>query len=657
MWRIINMKFFSQNKNAVLLIGFLGFLLYSNTLTHGFVLDDKIVITENQFTKQGVSGIRDIFTHDSMTGFFGKDKKLVAGGRYRPLSMAIHAIEWELFGETPSVYHFINVVCYAFTGILLFFVLLQFFPNNEKSIFGLAFIATAIFVAHPLHTEVVANVKSRDELLSILLALVSFGLVLKWLKSQKVGLLIVSALIFLLSLLSKESSVVFVGIVPLAIYTLMPKKTIKELVVATTPFFAMTLVYLAIRFMVIDSPNTEIAKELMNNPFLNASSSEQYATIFLTLIYYLKLSFFPHPLTHDYYPTQIPIVGWDDSLVLLSVFLHLALFGFGIVGLLKRNIWGFVILTYFGGLLLYSNLLFPIGTFMNERFLYVPTIAISVFFAWSLLKIKVTNISLGVVAVLLLLYSFKTVDRNFAWETDETLALTDIEVSSESAKCNMAAGLAKIDLSKEERREAKKKILLLDGVKYLQRSLEIYPSYFPPMILSGNAYSMLKDYKTAYSFYENCLKMNPGDNNTLQNLEYVAQEATADGQFEIAKDAMILYLKFREGDAGINEKLGELYGKNLQRPDLGLPFLLRANELNPNDDGIVQKIGVAYAVSGNNNEAINWFKKGVELDSMNARLYLNLGVAYQFQGELIKSQGYIDKAFELEPGLRNGQGE
>jgi|TARA_B110000879_G_scaffold19741_1_gene24196 tetratricopeptide (TPR) repeat protein len=651
------MKFFSQNKNAVLLIGFLGFLLYSNTLTHGFVLDDKIVITENQFTKQGVSGIRDIFTHDSMTGFFGKDKKLVAGGRYRPLSMAIHAIEWELYGESPSVYHFINVVCYAFTGILLFFVLLQFFPNNQKSIFGLAFIATAIFVAHPLHTEVVANVKSRDELLSILLALVSFGLVLKWLKSQKAGLLIVSALIFLFSLLSKESSVVFVGIVPLAIYTLMPKKTIKEVVVATTPFFAMTLVYLAIRFMVIDSPNTEIAKELMNNPFLNASSSEQYATIFLTLIYYLKLSFFPHPLTHDYYPTQIPIVGWDDSLVLLSVFLNLALFGFGIVGLLKRNIWGFVIFTYFGGLLLYSNLFFPIGTFMNERFLYVPTIAISVFLAWSLMKIKATNISLGVVAVLLLLYSFKTIDRNFAWETDETLALTDIEVSSESAKCNMAAGLAKIDLSKEERLEAKKKILLLDGVKYLQRSLEIYPSYFPPMILSGNAYSMLKDYKTAYSFYENCLKMNPGDNNTLQNLEYVAQEATADGQFEIAKDAMILYLKFREGDAGINEKLGELYGKNLQRPDLGLPFLLRANELNPNDDGVVQKIGVAYAISGNNNEAINWFKKGVELDSMNARLYLNLGVAYQFQGELIKSQGYIDKAFELEPSLRNGQGE
>ena len=650
------MSFLKQNKNAVLLIGTLSMLLYVNTLGHEFVLDDKIVITENQFTKQGVSGIKDIFTHDSMTGFFGKDKNLVAGGRYRPLSMAVHALEWELFGERPLAYHFINIFCYAFTGILLFFVLLQFFPNNEKSIYGLAFIATAIFVVHPLHTEVVANIKSRDELLSISLALLSFGLVLKWLKSQSASLLIVSAVIFLLSLLSKESSVVFVGIVPLAIYTLMPKSTIKEVVIATMPFFAMTLVYLAIRFAVIGAVNTEIASELMNNPFLNASSSEQFATIFLTLIYYLKLSFFPHPLTHDYYPTQIAIVGWDDSLVILSVIVHLALFGFGIFGLIKRNIWGFVIFTYFGGLLLYSNLLFPIGTFMNERFLYVPTIAISVLVAWSILKIKSAKVRLGVASVLVLLYSFKTVDRNFAWESDESLALTDIGVSSESAKCNMAAGIAKIDLSKEERSEAKKKILLLDGLKYLRRSLEIYPTYFPPMILSGNAYSMLKDYNTAYSFYENCLRMSPSDNNTLQNLEYVAQEATADGQFEIAKDAMLLYLKYKEGNAGVNEKLGELYGKNLQQPAAGLPYLIRANELNPNDDGIVQKIGVAYALSGNNNEAINWFEKGIVLDSMNARLYLNVGIAYQYEGYLIKAQEYIDKAFELEPELRNGQG-
>ena len=313
------MNFWKSHKNAILILSALAFVLYANTISHEFVLDDKIVITENQFTKQGFSGIGDIFSHDSMTGFFGKDKNLVAGGRYRPLSMAVHAIEWEIFGENPTMYHFINVLCYLLTGVLLFYVLLIFFPASSTVSAGIAFVSTTIFIAHPLHTEVVANIKSRDELMSILLAIAAFAGVLKWLQEKKSIWLVVSSVLFLLSLLSKESSVVFVGLVPLAIYTLMPKRSIKDAVMAALPFLLMTVVYLAIRFAVIGSAKTEIAKELMNNPFLNASSSEQYATIFLTLVYYLKLTFLPHPLTHDYYPTQIPIVEWDNGLVIVSV--------------------------------------------------------------------------------------------------------------------------------------------------------------------------------------------------------------------------------------------------------------------------------------------------------------------------------------------------
>ncbi|MEO6039843.1 MAG: hypothetical protein ABIQ93_15620, partial [Saprospiraceae bacterium] len=40
-------------------------LLYANTLTHGFVLDDSIVITDNMFTKQGLQGIPGIFSKDT----------------------------------------------------------------------------------------------------------------------------------------------------------------------------------------------------------------------------------------------------------------------------------------------------------------------------------------------------------------------------------------------------------------------------------------------------------------------------------------------------------------------------------------------------------------------------------------------------------------
>lgn len=649
------MSFFKVHKQAVLILALIALVLYANTLSHGFVLDDKIVITENQFTKQGLDGIGDIFSHDSMTGFFGKDKNLVAGGRYRPLSMAMHAMEWELFGNNPFMYHLLNVLLYVLSGLVLFYVLAQFFPIKDKSLLSIAVISTAIYIAHPLHTEVVANIKSRDEILSILLAFGAFAFVLKWLNTRKTVLLIASATVFLLSLLSKESSVVFVGIVPLAIYTLMPKRSIKDALLSVVPFFITTLVYLGIRFAVIGSAKTEIANELMNNPFLNASSSEQYATIFLTLLYYLKLSFFPHPLTHDYYPKQIPIVDWGDGLVLISVALHIVLLVIGIMGLRNRNIYGFAIFTYLGGLVLYSNLLFPIGTFMNERFLYVPTLAVAVLIAFLVIKQTKTKVAMAVSIAIVALYGFKTIDRNFVWESDATLALADIEVSSESAKCNMAAGLAKIDLAKEERSEVKKKVLLKEGIVFLKKSLEIYPTYFPPMILSGNAYSLLKDYKTAFEYYKNCLLLSPRHEHALQNLEYVAQEASTEDQFEIAKEALLLYLKHNEKNPSINEKLGELYGKNLQRPDLGLPYLLRANELNPNEDGIIQKIGVTHAISGNNEEAIKWFLKGIELDSANARLFLNVGVAYQYLGNMEEAQKYLNKAFELEPGLRNGQ--
>ena len=72
----------------------LVFLLYINTLGHDFVLDDGIVISENKFVKEGVRGIPDILSKDSFYGFFkkeGKDK-LVAGGRYRPMSMVMFIV-------------------------------------------------------------------------------------------------------------------------------------------------------------------------------------------------------------------------------------------------------------------------------------------------------------------------------------------------------------------------------------------------------------------------------------------------------------------------------------------------------------------------------------------------------------------------------------
>ena len=57
-------------------------LIYLNSLHGGYVLDDAIVISQNQYTQQGISGLPGIFSNDSFYGFFKADGKahLVGAG-------------------------------------------------------------------------------------------------------------------------------------------------------------------------------------------------------------------------------------------------------------------------------------------------------------------------------------------------------------------------------------------------------------------------------------------------------------------------------------------------------------------------------------------------------------------------------------------------
>ena len=174
--------FISSDKGLYGILFCLGFLIYANTWTHDYALDDSIVIVDNVFTSKGLSGIKDLFTSDTFYGFFnqsGKDN-LVQGGRYRPLSLATFALEVELFGMKPGVSHWINSLLYALLGLLVFSVLNRLFKDQRQGVV-IAFWSTLLFVVHPLHTEVVANIKGRDEILALGFALLALDSAIKYL--------------------------------------------------------------------------------------------------------------------------------------------------------------------------------------------------------------------------------------------------------------------------------------------------------------------------------------------------------------------------------------------------------------------------------------------------------------------------------------------
>lgn len=169
------------------LIGLAVFMLYWQTTGFDFVLDDKIVVTDNSFVQKGIQGIREIFWNDSMTGFLGEQPDLLAGGRYRPLSIVVFALIFQFAGLNPFWYHLANIVFYLISCLIVYRVLkVLFYKQKESQLFKLlVFLATILFAMHPVHTEAVANVKGLDEILAFLFGMMTFIFVFLYYDQKK----------------------------------------------------------------------------------------------------------------------------------------------------------------------------------------------------------------------------------------------------------------------------------------------------------------------------------------------------------------------------------------------------------------------------------------------------------------------------------------
>lgn len=216
-----------------------------NTISNKWALDNAIVIVENKLVQRGVAGIPDIFTHDFMYGSLGKKLDAVSGGRYRPLTPTIYAVFSEILGKPmlnekgeivkdakghplndlsesttfPNIMHLLNIILYGVLCYVLYHFLLLIFVNIKNGQLY-AFIATFIFTLHPLHTEVVANVRGSDEILALLFSISSALFFFKYINHQaqkQYCLVVLGCLCFFLGLLAKENTIMFIVIIPLTI--------------------------------------------------------------------------------------------------------------------------------------------------------------------------------------------------------------------------------------------------------------------------------------------------------------------------------------------------------------------------------------------------------------------------------------------------------
>jgi len=671
----------------------LVFALYGNTLNHFFVLDDAMVITHNRFTQQGFKGIPALLKYDSFAGTLMtiyndlevdidplNGNAIVAGGRYRPLSLVTFAMEIGFFGKECTymvgynflgnafLSHLVNVLMYLFTVCLLFLILNRLFPpsSTKKWYLSFPFLAALLFLAHPIHTEVVANIKGRDEILALMGSFSALWFSVNYIDSRKVYHLVLSGVCLFLGLLSKENAITFVGVIPVTLYYFV-NRTKKEIFITLIPLIIASALFLFIRSIITGPMDTAKVTNLLNNPFVDATQSETFATIFYTLLLYIKLLFFPHPLTYDYYPYHIEITNWSNPVVIFSLLFYIGMGIYAIYGLVKkRDIFSWSIWLYLMPLSVVSNLFFPIGAFMGERFVFFSSIGFAVLIGWLIytyIPTFVRNeritlyVSIAVLGIILCLYSIKTISRNAVWKDNFTLITTDVKTSKNSAKGNYEAGGAFLDKAVQPDDKNKIPEYCYEAEQYFNHAIKIYPIYVDAMVRLGDLHAMFSgDIAQSLHYYAMALQYNTLLNKktdritreilTMTNVLLDEKKITSTPEEILQSCDELLHVRPNMGEAYFVK--GVIYGKYLNKLDLALANLEKALSMDfTKTVRFYEYLGTAYGMSGDYPKALQYLLKAVEMGTEDRVTYLNLGVIYEKLGDKENARLYTSKGKEM----------
>jgi len=508
-----------KQDSRLLFLLILSIFIYFNTCFNEYALDDYLVISKNEYTQKGIEGIPDLVTKTSFYGFFKNNNEEVTL-RYRPLVMVSYAIECSLFKNRDVLLffsHFFNILLFALTSWVVYRLTSEFFFRKSPDT---AFLATLLFVIHPIHTESVANIKGRDELMSFLFAILAAYLFFRSLEDKRKGSYILSVICFAAGLFSKEGTIAFLAAIPCMLWFFSSLKP-QRWPVKMLPFALVAVIYVVIRYSVTGwshPPSTE----LLNNPFMGATAEQKAATILLSMGYYLKLLFIPHPLSYDYTFNEITLVTFGDYRVWLSLVLHSLLAGIAIYGVRDKSPVSFAVFFYIITIFLVTNILFNLGAFIGERLLYTPSFGFCVGAAYLMINLfsfvqkrmpaAANGIGLCFIGILTLSAAAKVVTRNAHWKNNFTLMTRDAMVSTESMKANDACAVTLIlETDKPGMTEEKKKELLHKAIYHDHKASEIMPSFTDIYLNLGVAYSRLENADSAEHYWNIARRQRPGD--------------------------------------------------------------------------------------------------------------------------------------------------
>lgn len=616
---------------TAIIIAICGGLLYSNTSEFNYNLDDFSVIVENEYTVKGSAAIGDIFSHGYRTGMNFEDNL------YRPLSKAMFAYEYEKSGGTPGLSHKVNIFIYSLLCGFIFLTLNRFYPKQ----YYLTLIASLLFAFHPIHTEVVANIKSRDEMLAMFFMIIALWFAKSYADSLKKRYIVVTGVAYFLALLSKESAITFVALLPVTLHFVSGLSISKNAVI-TAFILGVTATYLIIHQNIIGGIGLKQINIADNSMMITDNFIIQRMTAIEILGRYLKLLIFPHPLSCDYSFNTIPIV---DSIAnggfLLALALHAGALFLALKGWKEKKVYSYAIFFYLITISIVSNVFMLIGTNMAERLVFLPSLGfcllISYLIVWLTKSINFTPQKLTqvftdksfnwlIILPVIILFSAKTVSRNKDWENVKTLFDKDVKTVPESVHmlyyhANMMTNSDTLKVKTPEQL----KVIYATAEKELLHALKIHEVFPEVHSTLAKVYQNTNRYPEAIKHYKRRLEMNNTDPTVYNNF------GTCYGFIGNTDSAEINFKKAIElssncyADALVN---------------MATVYINRgAASLQQNDKASAVK---------NYNIAIDYSNQTLKCDWDRPLAYKYMGMAYQGLGDLEKSKKYFQQSEQLE---------
>jgi tetratricopeptide (TPR) repeat protein len=439
-------------------------LAFANSFGAGFVLDNKALILEDPRLRDATPQNLDLILQHTYWWPHGE------AGLYRPVTTLSYLFNYAVLGDgdRPAGYHWLNLILHAGNVLLVYLLASRLMRGFWPPAF-----AAALWAVHPTLTESVTNIVGRADLLSAAALVGGFLLYLRsteaagWRRvAWLAGLMAATAI----AVFAKESGVVLPGV--MALYELAfrrQRKTARGFLpgcLATLPPLAFML-YQRAQVLAAEPP---AVFPFLDNPIVGADFWTGRVTAIGVMARYLWLVIWPAKLSTDYSYSQIPrasgsVQDWLSWMAILGVVLIVLL-------LYRRNrtaffFAGFAFVTFLPA----SNLLFPIGTIMAERFLYLPSagllacLVLAVYAACG--RIGLQRAAPVVLCLAAMAFTVRTWARNADWRDDVTLARAAVQTCPRSFKAHKilaAALLASHSEIDAVVAQASQSVALLDGL-------------------------------------------------------------------------------------------------------------------------------------------------------------------------------------------------